>query len=136
MEKALIIDPWKIAQKAKAKKRAIRRKRRAAKPLSSSCVVYALKDAGGRIVYVGQTRSSIEARMDYHRKSACKTGSPIQRWLCENEATIHVIDKDGIWDVSEVVWIERSRVAGEPLLNANMGGRDTGKRKLNDAITS
>lgn len=60
----------------------------------------------------------------HKRKIAGQRLSPAQQWLYEIEAIgivphIEVIDKRGIWDISEAVWIDRLRARGEPLLNVN-----------------
>jgi hypothetical protein len=45
--------------------------------------------------------------------------SRVQQWLSslDSPPIIEVIDPKGIWDISEVVWIDRLRNAGHPLLN-------------------
>lgn len=96
----------------------------------SRCFIYALKGEAGTIRYVGQTRQTLQCRLAFHMKSASPTGSPIQRWLVDNKPEIVMLDEAGVWDVDEVLWIERLRLAGELLLNVSRGGRDCGHKAV------
>ena len=93
----------------------------------SACVVYALTDVDGNVRYVGQTRLWPPDRLKWHKRKACPTGSPVQRWILENEAKIIVIDHLATWDISEVIWIERHRANGANLLNVMAGGNGSVK---------
>jgi hypothetical protein len=35
-----------------------------------------------------------------------------------------MIERNAVWDVDEIIWIERLRQKGEPLLNVSRGGQD------------
>lgn len=94
----------------------------------SACFVYALKDETGAIRYVGQTRCPLIVRLGYHLKRASETGSPVERWLVGRTPEIVMLEKKAVWDVDEVLWIERLRLAGENLLNVTRGGRDASRR--------
>lgn len=90
----------------------------------SWCLVYALKHEG-KIHYVGQTRSLPTVRLASHFKEIQKRQmqgrhlSPVMRWIegLGHEPVIEVLDRNGIWDISEAVWIDRCRRRGEPLKN-------------------
>lgn len=90
------------------------------------CFVYVLREASGQPVrYVGQTRQTPEMRLWWHLKDLrrCKNQglrlTPIKCWLdgLGVPPVIEVIDHEGIWNISEAVWIDRYRRQGEPLLN-------------------
>mgnify|MGYP001809915371 FL=1 len=85
--------------------------------------MYGLK-ANGAIYYIGQTRTALSTRMRFHKRNADPSGSPVQRWLCDNNPEIVMIERDAVWDVDEIIWIERMRQRGEPLLNVKRGGKD------------
>lgn len=117
----------------KPKNRPSRHKRRKKwKPTKLSCVVYILRaEHEGPIYYVGQTRSTLETRLAYHiqavfeiQRSYVRNHSPVQKWIRGmlkdgKPIVIEVLDENGIWDVSEAVWIDRLLAKGEPLLNVN-----------------
>lgn len=90
-----------------------------------SCFVYALTDEAGAIRYVGQTRQPLQDRLRWHHRRARPDGAPVQRWLCDAKPTIVMLDRTATWDVSEILWIEKLRRAGERLLNVTRGGNDT-----------
>lgn len=106
-------------RKQKRRHRAMRR----GKP-TAWCLVYCLKHEG-RIFYVGQTRQLPEQRLHWHlkdirkRKAIGRSLSPAQRWLdsLSDKPEITVLDRNGVWDISEAVWIDRCRRDGHPLLN-------------------
>ncbi len=111
-------------RKALRRHRSLRRKQ-----CRTWCQVYVLREfPGSPIRYVGQTRMLPSERMRWHfkgihrKKSAGQRLSPVQQWIYDNDAMgipveIEVIDKQGIWDISEAVWIDRLRRDGHPLLN-------------------
>lgn len=108
----------------KVERRLDRRYRR--KQAKNWCQIYVLREyAGGPIRYVGQTRQSAEMRLWWHFKDLkrCKeTGrklTPVKRWIdgLTSPPVIDVIEPQGIWDISEAVWIDRLLQRGEPLLN-------------------
>lgn len=108
---------------SKSKQKREHRRLRRSSP-KSWCLVYALKHEG-QIHYVGQTRLLPQQRLKWHFKEIWKRQmhgwhmSPVMRWLeslgCEPQ--IEVLDRNGIWDISEAVWIDRCRRDGEPLKN-------------------
>lgn len=84
----------------------------------SWCIVYALREAGGPIKYVGQTRILPSSRLRFHIKKTAERVqnrdrlSPVQGWihsliLAGKEPVIEVLDDGAAWDVSEAAWIER-----------------------------
>ena len=94
------------------------------------CRVYVLKDPrSGKIRYVGQTRMLLDERLRYHLKAPRKRIargrqrlSPVELWIAELigqdlSPQIAAIDHDGIWDISEAVWIDRISRDGGDLLN-------------------
>lgn len=90
----------------------------------NSCLVYVLREAIHKPPrYVGQTRAHESVRLHYHIKTAqTRPRSPVERWIASLLANgaapiIEVIDRQGIWDISEAVWIDRLRSAGADLLN-------------------
>jgi hypothetical protein len=117
-----------------------RGKRQKGRRPKSACLVYGLYDAQGELRYIGQTRSRLERRLIWHwrhieQKLRMKLPlSPVERWLAESRlkgecgglgANARVIDQNATWDVSEIIYIERARVAGAQLLNVLRGGVDT-----------
>lgn len=108
---------------SKRKQRRMHRALKRRKP-KAWCLVYCLKH-DGKIFYVGQTRQLPEQRLRWHfkeiwkRKAIGKNLSPAQRWLDSLgfKPEISVLDREGIWDISEAVWIDRCRRDGHPLLN-------------------
>lgn len=103
------------------------RKLRNNKP-KSWCQIYGLRVGAGEYFYVGQTRLLLEQRLDWHFKAVRKklrlgqTLSPAQKWIymmmsIDAKITIDLIDGNGIWDISEAVWIDRLRAQGHPLRN-------------------
>lgn len=90
----------------------------------SWCLVYALKDQG-KTFYVGQTRCLPAERLKSHFKEIWKRQmqgrhlTPAMRWIesLGHEPDMEILDRNGIWDISEAVWIDRLRRAGEPLTN-------------------
>lgn len=108
-----------------------RRERRLRKRLTKNgCVVYGLRaKSDGVTMYVGQTRCLLAKRYRYHllKLSAGKTNLyRWWRWRLEDGDTVEIfsLDDNGVWDVGEVLWIERLRAAGCPLTNMTRGGRD------------
>lgn len=90
------------------------------------CRVYVLREiVGGPIRYVGQTRQSPEMRLWWHLKDVrrCKERgwglTAVKKWIDQlpTSPVIEVIVENGIWDISEAVWIDRLSHRGEPLLN-------------------
>lgn len=88
-----------------------------------ACFVYGLKYEG-RIFYVGQTRCDLPRRLNLHYRNASASGSPVQRWILGKPVEIVMIEREAVWDVDEIIWIERLRQKGEPLLNVKRGGKD------------
>lgn len=85
------------------------------------------------IRYIGQTRNSLE-RLKYHLRDA-QDGrrSALADWMRSviksgHEVKLIVLDDDATWDVSEILWIERVRLSGAPLLNKLRGGNDAKPR--------
>lgn len=115
----------KKKQYQRRRKRAQRRAAGQLKP-KTWCRVYAIRSQEGRTVYIGQTRLDIEGRLRWHRKTK---DSRICQWMKAEKAAgrsfnVVVLEENGTWDVSEIIWIERARAASEPLLNQTRGGRD------------
>lgn len=113
----------------KPEKHTIRRQkakiRRAGK---RACFVYGLR-LSGKVYYVGQTRCALPVRLKFHNRSARPNGSPVQRWLLDcwpllEGVEIFMLEENAVWDVDEIIWIERMRQKGEPLLNVKRGGKD------------
>ena len=96
-----------------------------------ACTVYTLRrDPDGPIYYVGQTRCQLHIRLEFHiqkvfqNQHADRKDSPIQAWIRSmlkegKPVLIQALDENGVWDVSEAVWIDRLLAKGEPLLNVN-----------------
>lgn len=109
------------ARRARREDRRFRRKKS-----KKWCRVYVLREvAGGPARYVGQTRQSAEMRLWWHLKDVrrCKERgwglTAVKKWIDKlpSPPVIEVIEENGIWDISEAVWIDRFRHQGEPLLN-------------------
>ena len=90
----------------------------------SWCQVYVLKDdKTNEIRYVGQTRNTLESRLINHIRSAKNNPkSPVEYWVREllsndRAPIIEMLDPNGIWFVSETVWIDRLLAEGHKLLN-------------------
>jgi len=90
------------------------------------CLVYVLREASGLPArYVGQTRLHPSERLRWHlkglrdRQAAGQKLTRLMEWMASLPVApiIEVIDENGIWDISEAVWIDRLRAAGEPLFN-------------------
>lgn len=91
----------------------------------SFCFVYALVDTHGTIRYVGQTRSPLFVRFGYHMKDAHKfPNKKLSAWLLEYDRDIVMLDDNGTWDVSEILWIDKLKREGADLLNVLRGGND------------
>lgn len=123
---------WDQKKKAflRRKRRARRRAAGTLKP-KSWCRVYAVHNHEGRTVYIGQTRLEIAGRMRWHRKAK---DTRLARWMRDEKSAgreyrVVVLEENGTWDVSEIIWIERARVSGEPLLNMTRGGKDPYRHK-------
>jgi hypothetical protein len=118
----------KNAVKSRKQIRREHRREKRGKP-PTWCKVYAIQHGRtGPVVYVGQTRLAIEERLRWHYrqvrqgKAMGKRLSPFHRWLdsaSEKGLEVHIscVDRNGVWDVSEAVWIDRMIAAGHPLLN-------------------
>ena len=92
------------------------------------CQVYVLHAGDGLPRYVGQTTLVPEDRLKYHlndvgkRRARKQRLSPVGTWISGLMASgrypvLDIIDPNGIWDVSEAVWIDRLRRRGADLLN-------------------
>jgi len=93
----------------------------------SACVVYGLFADDGIIAYIGQTRCLLATRLKFHLKAAETRGSNVQRWIRERvqageQIGIMALDAKAVWNVTEVVMIERYRAKGHALLNMTDGG--------------
>lgn len=109
----------------------LKRQARRARRLNSQswCLVYGLSEAPGMpIKYIGQTRSDPELRRRWHMKLAMQRVhrgermSAVEGWVhslieAGKEPHIEVLDRNGVWDLSEAAWIERSIAGGARLLN-------------------
>lgn len=98
---------------------------------SWQCTVYAIVDFHGTIKYIGQTRSTAKRRFQKHIE---EPSGLIGAWLrTEIKAgrmpEVKVITTRGVWDVSEVIWIERCRAAGIELLNRALGGKCKNRKR-------
>lgn len=91
------------------------------------CIVYGLHAGDDVIRYIGQTQSHPDDRLRFHRKHSCSDGTPVQRWVFEHGDAIglEVLCDAATWDVTEIIMIERCRIAGVDLLNLTRGGQDT-----------
>lgn len=113
-----------------------RKRRQQIKP-RAACLIYGLCDPGtDNIRYIGQTTLTMAKRFGWHLRTIrknLKIGkrlSPVQSWLYHldkdgKRPDFKRIDEAGTWDVSEIIWIERYRIAGHPLLNVLRGGNDS-----------
>ena len=89
------------------------------------CLVYSLREECETLPrYIGQTRLPPSDRFKFHMKALWRQErkSPCQKWLARLETegrqpVIEIIDENGIWDISEAVWIDRYRTKGAQLLN-------------------
>ena len=98
------------------------------------CRVYALYERSipDVIRYVGQTRSTIDRRLERHISDALKAQRPTrcQAWILSvfrlgGEVCIRTIDANATWNVTEVQQIALCRASGHPLMNVLDGGADT-----------
>ncbi len=95
------------------------------------CLIYVVTDENDNIRYCGQTRCQPDKKVGWLLKGAQKNpNTPFHRWLLAQESAklkwrVQVVDHDGRWDVSEILWIERLRNAGHPILNVLRGGNDS-----------
>lgn len=92
------------------------------------CIVYGLAGADGVVRYVGQTRTDLETRLNYHKRNAFTGGgSPCAHWIAENKGdiTITALDDNATWNVSEILIIDSYRRKGHHLWNVTRGGDDT-----------
>ena len=94
------------------------------------CLVYGIWDENDNLRYIGQTQSTLEKRMKYHKRSAFMYDGYFGEWLrtelkAKRKVEIGVLDDNATWDVSEVLWIERKRIEGCDLFNVTRGGADT-----------
>lgn len=97
----------------------------------TGCFVYTLSETrDGLPRYVGQTRTSLDARLRNHLKEAVdrtsqgRSLSPVQRWIIAlldagSLPVIRMLEDAGTWDISEAVWIDRYSRQGLDLLNVN-----------------
>ena len=95
----------------------------------AKCKVYTLIDPRlGQVFYVGQTRCNPNKRLRFHYKALNQklvrreSLSPVLGRIkllrdMGLKPEIAVIDHEGIWDISEAVWIDRLRSQGARLLN-------------------
>ncbi len=104
-------------------------------PKSRSKVkVYGLHGADGQVMYVGQTRCKLSVRLKWHMKHLNKRNTDVYRWMrwriAAGEAIeIRMLEPHAVWDVSEVIWIERLKAKGIPLTNMTLGGKSPPTRK-------
>jgi hypothetical protein len=108
-----------------------RRERRHRKLLTKTgCTVYGLRaKSDGVTMYVGQTRCLLAKRFRFHLRKISTGKTRLYQWwrwrLQDGDAIeIFSLDDNATWDVSEVIWIERLKAAGNPLTNMTRGGRD------------
>jgi hypothetical protein len=93
----------------------------------SACVVYGLFCADGVVAYIGQTRCLLATRLKFHLKASETRGSNVQRWIRERteageQIGIMALETKAVWNVTEVILIERYRAKGHVLLNMTDGG--------------
>jgi len=101
--------------------------------MGSRVTIYALCDRDGMIRYIGQTRCRLSVRLKFHIKKQC---GAVGRWIASEIKAGRKPTADQMvplqtaatWDVDEIIWIERGRLSGWPLLNQSKGGKD-GYRK-------
>ena len=115
------------------------RKRKKHRKRKNGCIVYGLFDTAGVIQYVGQTRLSTAERLKWYYKAINRKISrkqkltPVEKWVSHLmmfniKPEIRIIDENAIWDVSEVIYLDRYRQSGFKLLNCNLGGRDSSNK--------
>jgi hypothetical protein len=96
------------------------------------CFVYALT-LNNKIMYIGQTRLRLKDRLKWHYKAVDnaihqkRKLSSVQKWINQCSmfclpVEIIMIDENAIWNVTEIIQIERHRVSGHDLLNMTAGG--------------
>jgi hypothetical protein len=93
------------------------------------CCVYVLREAPAAPVrYVRQTRCLLSERLKLHlksplrRKQAGRRLTPVEVWIAGLmlkgcEPVIEMLAPDAVWDVTEIVLMDRLRREGHPLLN-------------------
>lgn len=102
------------------------RRRRQKKRDPQACKVYGLMDYRGRVGYVGQTRMSLEKRLEWHFHAAVKGKTRLHYWIRKSMGVeIFLIDGNATWDVSEILAIDRYRREGHELMNVLRGGSDS-----------
>ena len=85
------------------------------------------------IRYIGQTRCQLSVRLKFHIK---KQGGAVGRWIASEIRAgrrptadqMVPLQTEAAWDADEVLWIERGRLLGWPLLNQTKGGKDSYKK--------
>ncbi len=102
-------------------------KPKVARKKTSGTTVYGLYDAQGNLRYIGQTRSSLTKRLAQHYSDSSKGLYPVHWWIAGvlqrgETVDIRVIKAKAIWDVDEVVQIDKAIKAGSQLLNQTRGG--------------
>ena len=114
--------------RSSAKKKHRRLRRRKGK---NWCQVYALRDPDtDEIKYVGQSRQSLPERLGWfvkgigRKKGQGRSLSPVEKWIDampgKRLPVIEPLDEEGVWDVSETVWINRLIADGIDLLNVQL----------------
>jgi len=93
-------------------------------------MVYGLHAADSVVMYVGQTRCTLAFRLQWHLKNAATKNARVFVWMRERmalgeEIGIIMIEPNGVWDISEVIWIDRLRQKGVALTNMTAGGRSS-----------
>jgi hypothetical protein len=81
--------------------------------------IYALRDADGRVFYVGRTTRSIRARWYEHRyRYGFHPGPVYDYWrsVGRDNVTIEELEKGGTSE-REVFWIQKLQSEGHPLVN-------------------
>jgi hypothetical protein len=120
-----------MSKKLNAKQKKYRKKHL---PRKTDCLIYAVLDEQKTIRYCGQTRCIPEKKRQWLIKSAKRNPkTPFHAWLLaqiehETPWSITILDRNGTWDVSEILWIHKLREEGYPLLNVLRGGRDVYRR--------
>ncbi len=99
---------------------------------NKGCVVYGIYDSENRLKYIGQTRCTLDKRMNFfYKKINNKIRkniklSPIEDWLrTAKNIEIRVIVPNGTWDISEILEIDKAKKNGIDLLNVVRGGNDS-----------
>lgn len=97
------------------------------------CTVYGLRELGGEIRYVGQTRWTLHNRLTRHYVEAEKGfQTPKNQWIRDvvsagREVEIFTIELDAKWKEAERYWIAHYRMLVPDLLNVRSGhGFDKG----------